>query len=133
MGNRETNLTYSLAKIFAVILGSTPRPTGLEMPGFVKAGVGVWRSTEDVPAEVMSTKVDIPGSDVAASCVLSRVKDALSHCFLDNGHCCCHASFHQLANVVSLIGLRRTVCLLVRLPDTTAFRCGSHPGKNPTL
>lgn len=80
MGNRETNLTYSLAKIFAVILGSTPRPTGLEMPGFVKAGVGVWRSTEDVPAEVMSTKVDIPGSDVAASCEVSFCLELRMHC-----------------------------------------------------
>lgn len=85
--------------------------------------------------EVISIKVDIPGADIAASCKVSFFLEVRMHCLLDSGHCCCHTSLNQLADVVSLIGLRRAVWLLVGLPGATAFRCGSHPltlAKYPT-
>lgn len=63
-----------------MILGSTPMSTCLEMPGFVKAGVDVWSSTEDVPGEVIFIKVDIPGADIAASCEVSFFLELGMHC-----------------------------------------------------
>lgn len=58
--------------------------------------------------------------------LLLRIQNTLSHCLLDDGHCCCHTSVDQLADVVSLIGLRRAGWMLVWPPDATAFRCRSH-------
>lgn len=50
------------------------------MPGFVMAGVGVGSSTEDVPGEVISIKVDVPGADVTASCEVSFCLEFKIHC-----------------------------------------------------
>lgn len=72
---------YLLVKIFVVILGFIFRFIGLEMLGFVKVGVGVWRFIEDVFVEVMFIKVDIFGVDVVVFC------DVL-FCFELRMYCC---------------------------------------------